>query len=361
MKSRTKRRSRTGTIVFYSIYFVLLAAVLSAAAVGLGQLWQFLSHYEASQIYHVTDAVEKQLNSGDRSLLYAAADPDISPYEDEEMLRRQIDERFPGDFSLRKNLRKSTKDVPVYTVMCGEDAVAFLTMKQSGKDALYDLALYSPDSVTGIVPVKNERVTLSYPTGATPFINGTALLPDEAISAEPIAEAEEFGEYLAEIPEMYSCTVDGLMFPPQVEFRDGSGNTLDAVQTGDSYSCPCPGASGEFADDAAEFAMEFSQMYSRYIANDAYFSSLSGYVPADTKLYHDLQTYEGQFYTYHTGYDFTEEKTLRVTQYSESCFAVRVSYVHNVYYGETYSYPADNTVFAVKTADGWRAVGLTMN
>ena len=58
MKTRTKRRSRTGTIVFYSIYFVLLAAVLSAAAVGLGQLWQFLSHYEASQIYHVTDAVE---------------------------------------------------------------------------------------------------------------------------------------------------------------------------------------------------------------------------------------------------------------------------------------------------------------
>ena len=160
---------------------------------------------------------------------------------------------------------------------------------------------------------------------------------------------------------MYSCTVDGLMFPPQVEFRDGSGNTLDAVQTGDSYACAYPEASGESADDAAEFAMEFSQMYSRYIANDAYFSSLSGYIPADTKLYHDLQTYEGQFYTYHTGYDFTEEKTLRVTQYSEDCFAVRVSYVHNVYYGETYSYPADNTVFAMKTADGWRAVGLTMN
>lgn len=240
MKSRTKRHSRTGTIVFYSIYFVLLAAVLSAAAVGLGQLWQFLSHYEASQIYHVTDAVEKQLNSGDRSLLYAAADPDISPYENEEMLRRQIDERFPGDFSLRKNLRKSTKDAPVYTVMCGEDAVAFLTMKQSGKDALYDLALYSPDSVTGIVPVKNKRVTLSYPTGATPFINGTALLPDEAISAEPIAEAEEFGEYLAEIPEMYSCTVDGLMFPPQVEFRDGAETPWTPCRPGIPTPAPAP-------------------------------------------------------------------------------------------------------------------------
>lgn len=358
----TKQRSRTGTVVFYSIYFVLLAAALSAAVIGLGQLWQFLSRYEASQVYHVTDAVEKQLNSGDHSFLYTAADPDISPYENEELLHRQIDERFTGDFSLKKNIKKSTKDAPVYTVMCGEDAVAFLTLKQSGKDELYDLALYSPDSITGISPVKNERVTLTYPTGITPYINGIALLPDAEISSEPIAEAGEFGEYLAPIPEMNTCTVNGLMYQPQVEFRDGAGNAITPEHTGDSYVCAFPEASGEAADEAAEFAMEFSQLYSRYIANDAYFSSLSGYIPEDTKLYSDLRTYEGQFYTYHTSYDFTEEKILRTTQYSDSCFAVRVSYVHNVYsYGETFSYPADNTIFAVRTDSGLRIVGLTMN
>ena len=38
--------------MFYSIYFVLLAAALSAAVVGLGKLWEFLQHYEACQIYH---------------------------------------------------------------------------------------------------------------------------------------------------------------------------------------------------------------------------------------------------------------------------------------------------------------------
>ena len=52
----------------------------------------------------------------------------------------------------------------------------------------------------------------------------------------------------------------------------------------------------------------------------------------------------------------------RVTQYSADFFAVRVSYVHNVYYGgETYSYPADNTIYAVNTESGWKAAGLTMN
>lgn len=362
MRSTTKQRSRTGTVVFYSIYFVLLAAVLSAAVIGLGQLWQFLSHYEASQIYHVTDALEEQLDSGDHSLLYAAADGDISPYENEEMLHRQIDERFTGDFSLRKNIKKSTKDAPVYTVMCGDDAVAFLTLKQSGKDALYDLALYSPDSITGISAVKNERVTLSYPDGITPYINGKALLSGTALSSEPIAEAEGFGEYLADIPETHTCTIDGLMYQPQVEFRDGSGNVMPMENTGNSYVCSYPAASGDLADEAAQFAMGFSQLYSRYIANDAYFSSLSGYIPEDSKLYSDLRTYEGQFYTYHTSYDFTEEKVVRTTQYSDSCFAVRVSYVHNVYsYGETFSYPADNTVLVVNTDAGMKVVALTMN
>lgn len=361
MSQRTK--SRRGTVVFYTIYFVLLAGALSAAAVGLGQLWQFLAHYESSQIYHVTDAVAEQLNSGDLSLLYAAADTDISPYEDENLLRRQIDERFTGEFSLKKNIKKSTAEVPVYTVMCGEDAVAFLTMKQSGKDRLYDLPLYSPAGITGISPVKNEKVTLTFPTGYTAYINGVELLPGTEFTSEPIAEAENFGEYLPQAPEMRTCTVSGLMYPPEVSVHDGSGNELPLERSDNGVTLfRYPDASGEAADRAAEFAMEFSQTYSKYIANDVWFSAVSPYIQQDTKLYGDLKTYEGQFYTYHTGYDFSEEKVVRTTQYSDTCFAVRVSYVHNVYsYGETFSYPADNTIFVVDTEEGLRAVGLVMN
>lgn len=363
MKKRpVKTRSQTGTVVFYVIYFVLLAAVLSAAVVGLGQLWQFLQHYEASQIYHVTDAIAAELNSGKLDLLYNASGADISPYENGELLKRQISERFTGEFSLKKNIKKSTKTAPVYTLMCGEDAVAFITLGQTGTDPLYGLEFYGAESITPIEPIRNERVKLTFPTGCTAELNGIALLPDTKYTSAPIAEAANFGDYLTDAPEMLTCTISGLMYPPTVTFRDSAGNEMAPDNSGNgAYSCGLPEAGGETAEDAARFALEFSELYSRYIANDAYFSSISGYIPPDTKLYHDLQTYEGQFYTYHTGYDFSEEKTLRITRYSESCYAVRVSYVHNVYYGETYSYPADNTVFAVNTADGWRAVGLTMN
>lgn len=359
----TKTRSRKGTIVFYVIYFVLLAAVLSVAVAGLGKLWEFLQRYEACQIYHVTDAAAQGLNSGDLTLLYAAAEGDISPYEDEEALHRQLRERFTGEFSFKKSIKESTKESPVYTMICAGEPMAYIGLTQTAQDSVYGFGIYSITRAYGISPEKNESVTVTVPTGCSVFLNGKPLTEYAKKSSEPVSGSENFGDYLADPPELTTYTVDGLMYQPEVEFTAADGGKLPAEKAQDgAYSCGLPVTDGAAAEEAEKFALEFSEMYSKYIANDLYFSSISGYIPEDVKLYGDLRTYEGQFYTYHTGYDFTEEKTVSVQQYSPECFAVRVSYVHNVYYGgETYSYPADNTIYAVSTANGWRAVGLTMN
>ena len=326
------RTRSTGTVVFYSIYFVLLAAALSAAVVGLGKLWEFLQHYEACQIYHTIDAVAEELNSGNLGLLYSGIEGDISPYEGEDAARRQLSERLTGEFTLKKNIKESTKENPVYTVLCGGEPAAFARLAQTGADELYGFEIYGVEQVYGVQLVQNENVRLSLPTGCTAKINGVELSSWSEHETAEIPEAAEFGEYLTSAP-----------------------------QNG-AYSCGLPVTDSAAAEQAKEFALEFSKLYSKYIANDVYFSSISGYIPQGTELYSNLSTYEGQFYTYHSGYDFTEEQVRRVTQYSADCFAVRVSYVHNVYYGgETYSYPADNTIYAVNTEAGWKAAGLTMN
>lgn len=129
-----ERTRSTGTVVFYSIYFVLLAAALSAAVVGLGKLWEFLQHYEACQIYHTIDAVAEELNSGNLGLLYSGIEGEISPYEGEGAARRQLSERFTGEFTLKKNIKESTKENPVYTVLCGGEPAAFARLAQTGAD-----------------------------------------------------------------------------------------------------------------------------------------------------------------------------------------------------------------------------------
>lgn len=169
------RTRSTGTVVFYSIYFVLLAAALSAAVVGLGKLWEFLQHYEACQIYHTIDAVAEELNSGNLGLLYSGIEGDISPYEGEGAARRQLSERLTGEFTLKKNIKESTKENPVYTVLCGGEPAAFARLAQTGADELYGFEIYGVEQVYGVQLVQNESVRLSLPTGCTAKINGVEL------------------------------------------------------------------------------------------------------------------------------------------------------------------------------------------
>ena len=184
------RTRSTGTVVFYSIYFVLLAAALSAAVVGLGKLWEFLQHYEACQVYHTIDAVAEELNSGKLDLLYSGIESDISPYEGEGAARRQLSERFTGEFTLKKNIKESTKENPVYTVLCGGEPAAFARLAQTGADELYGFEIYGVERVYGVQLVQNESVRLSLPTGCTAKINGVEL---SSWSEHETAEIPEAG------------------------------------------------------------------------------------------------------------------------------------------------------------------------
>ena len=221
---------------------------------------------------------------------------------------------FTGEFTLKKNIKESTKENPVYTVLCGGEPAAFARLAQTGADELYGFEIYGVERVYGVQLVQNESVRLSLPTGCTAKINGVELSSWSEHETAEIPEAAEFGEYLTSAPQMDSYAVTGLMYPPEVEFSDGSGKPLETLRDENgAYSCGLPLTDSAAAEQAKEFALEFSELYSKYIANDVYFSSISGYIPQDTELYSNLSTYEGQFYTYHSGYDFTEEQVRRVT------------------------------------------------
>ena len=288
------RTRSTGTVVFYSIYFVLLAAALSAAVVGLGKLWEFLQHYEACQIYHTIDAVAEELNSGNLGLLYSGIEGDISPYEGEGAARRQLSERLTGEFTLKKNIKESTKENPVYTVLCGGEPAAFARLAQTGADELYGFEIYGVEQVYGVQLVQNESVRLSLPTGCTAKINGVELSSWSEHETAEIPEAAEFGEYLTSAPQMDSYAVTGLMYPPEVEFSDCSGKPLETLRDENgAYRCGLPVTDSAAAEQAKEFALEFSELYSKYIANDVYFSSISGYIPQGTELYSNLSHLRG--------------------------------------------------------------------
>lgn len=207
------RTRSTGTVVFYSIYFVLLAAGAVGGSCGAGEAVGVPPALRGVPGLHTIDAVAEELNSGKLDLLYSGIESDISPYEGEGAARRQLSERFTGEFTLKKNIKESTKENPVYTVLCGGEPAAFARLAQTGADELYGFEIYGVERVYGVQLVQNESVRLSLPTGCTAKINGVELSSWSEHETAEIPEAAEFGEYLTSAPQMDSYAVTGLMYP----------------------------------------------------------------------------------------------------------------------------------------------------
>lgn len=363
-KKYNARRVKKGTAVFWFIYAVMLCLAVAAAVIMLSKLWDFIKGYEDSQIYHVTDRIMTELNSGDLSKIFDGLNAELSPYETREMFENQVKSRLDGEITCSKSAKESRRDRPVYLLKCGGEGFAYMSLKKSGTDEKYGFELYDFESVYGIEPEKNEYVRVSLPDNCSFKINGVSPVGETEEKSDGFKETKYFLDYIADVPEVNTYLIDGLMFPPEITFYDKNGGELqyDYDEENKSYSCSLPITDKELAGSAGEFALDFSHRYSKYIANDASFNEVARDIPPETELYTKLYDYEEFYYTWHTSYDLIDDKILSVTQYTDDCFAARVSYTHIVYYnGKEFVYPADNTVYMVRNGDGWIVPNIVMN
>lgn len=365
--SRIRYKTTKGTIVFRVIFFVLLAAAIITVAAILSWLWRFLESYEISQTYRVADAVVAELERGEYEKLFTGEEINMSPYETTDAYKAAAKAKITGELTYAKSARESRSERPVYVLKANGEGVAYLALELSETKTEFGFDMYKFGSIYGLEVPMNEQVTVTVPSNYTVYINGIAL-DDSAITAsEPIEEAANFGDFLdssVNTQAINTYTVTGLINKPTVTVTDGDGSEKTPLfdEARKQYVCELENSESDTAKSAEEYAVEFAHVYSKYIANDVYLSSISPYLIEGTKLCTDINEYEGQFYTWHSSYEFSGDETVSVHQYSDNCVAVRVKYVHTVYSGgEGHDFPADNTVFAVKTDDGWKTAALVMN
>ncbi len=363
-EKKNAKRIKKGTAVFWFIYALMLCAAIAVIVFSLSKFWDFIKGYEDSQIYHVTDKIMAEFNSGDLSKIYDGLDAELSPYETKEMFENQVKQRLDGEITCSKSAKESRRDRPVYLLKCGGEGFAYMSLKKSGADEKYGFELYGFESVYGIEPERNEYVRITLPDNCTFKINGVSPVGETETKTDVYKETKYFLDYITDTPAVKTFLIDGLMYPPDVTFYDKSGALLEYDFDGEtrSFSCELPITDKALAESAGEFALDFSHRYSKYIANDASFNEVARDIPPETELYTNLYEYEEFYYTWHTDYDLIDDKILSVTQYTDDCFAARVSYTHIVYYnGKEFVYPADNTVYMVRSGDGWIVPNIVMN
>lgn len=360
----TEQKTKTpiGKRVYYSIFFTLVGLLLTAIVLGLVKLWGFLTEYEQSQHYHVTDVILAEFNSGDYTKIFDAldAEAEISEYETQEMLHKQITERFNGEFTCAKSGKYSTEDAPAYMLKCGGENVAIIYLKKAAATAEYALDIFEFDRIAGIAPHKNESVTVTLPSTCTFTVNGIEPV-GELFLTERMPNAEKFGEFLNGEPVMRTYKFGGLMYPPEIRIFDESGKPLSVTSENGVYSAKLSITDPDKANEAAEYAYTFAKRYNEYVSNDIEFFDLSPHLLKGTTLYSNLRNFMAQYYGYHTGYEFRNKEIVSVTQYSDNCFEVSLKYQHVLFSYKEVAYDIAYTVYVVDTNNGWKTVDLMMN
>lgn len=355
-----KTKSSTGKRVYYSIYFTLVGLLVAAIVFGLVKLWGFLTEYEQSQHYHATDAVLAELNSGDYTKLVGGISEKISEYETEEMLRKQFAERFSGEFTCVKSGKYSTDNAPAFMLKCGGENIAVMHLKKSGTTADYALDTFAFDRISGVTVQKGESVCVTVPSNCTFTINGCDP-SGELFLTERMPNAQKFGEYIKGEPVMRTYKFGGLMNPPEIVILDENGKSLPVSCKNGVYSAALPITDSAKAENAADYAFEFSKRYNEFVSNDIGFTELSLYLVKGSALYSNLRDFMAQYYGYHTGYEFRNKEIVSVTQYSDNCFEVSLKYQHVLFSYEEVVYDIAYTVFVAETDSGWKTTDLIMN
>ena len=349
------RKITKGTKAFRITYFSLVFLIIAAIAAALIYLWNFLADYEAALPEKLADEFVWRLNSGVYDEIYQNITFEETVFESRETLENTVKSRLDGEFTYTKLQKESTEESPVYKIKCDGEQVAVLRLKQSGEKSGFGFPIYEQASVEPF-GLATHSVTVKALNTYSVSINGVKLNQSYIKEkSEPLPQAEFFHGYLENPPYYVTYEADGLLLAPEITVADGQGNPVS------------PDKSGVYAlteakdEELIQMGLDFSKLYTKFIANDASFNSVAAYIPKELPLYEDLYYYEGNFYSWHNDYDFSDEWAGELYYYGDNCISVRAKYNHTIYYTETTTFPVDNTVYFVNIDGEWKVTDVVMN
>lgn len=356
---RRRKRKSKGTIVFRVIFLTMLAASLAAVLFGLKVLWSFLEDYEQSLPEKAAENVISELRQGNIEALYQSAGFIPNEYEDDSAAREYVSSLLDGELSCSRNIKESSGGGLVYNIKCDGRTVCQLSLIKTGEKTEYGFELYEPGEFSEIsVPTKD--ITVTVPDSAQLYIRGKRVA-QEPVSSEEIPECEHFRGYIDKEVSIAHYKIEGFTELPEVSAVLSDNSELKCTRNGNEYNFSPE--SSDIPQELSELAVNASETYSKFISADAPFSAVAAFVPEDVPFYENIRDYESNFYTPHSDYDFLDVKVCEFQRYTESCAAVRVTYIQRIYagwYGD-FDFPTDNTVYLAEYGGKWLVTDIVMN
>lgn len=356
---RKKKPITKGTMIFYSVYALVIIAFFIGIAVVMNMLGDWLTRFEASQPETKSKEVFQQYFADpDWEQLYDLAGFQDSLFESKDSYAAYMENKV-GDKELTyiKTSAGLSGGHKYIVRLDGENLGTFTLQNDATKDT--DIPQWKLASVE-LFMAREADVTVRTQPGHTVSLNGIAM-SEAYIVATTHTVLDDYapdGYYGDRTVTYYT---DGLLMTPEIVITDENGNVLECAYNPDTntYYEVLP-KKPEISTSEYNAVLNATKSYAKYMigANGA---KLADHFNTSSDLYKFITGNELWFKGY-AGYSFSKETITEYHRYTDDMFSARIQITLNVERtnGTIKPFEMDHTFFVKKNAAGvWKVFKMT--
>ncbi len=358
-KKKKKKANRTITLIFYTVYFVMVAAALAGLFFLNGWLEDWLLTYEASRpTTRCQEVFEEYFADPDWAALYTKAGIADTPYEGAEAFSAMMTQKVGTQELSYVETSAGLSGGHKYLVKLGEETLGFFTLVDTAPQGAE-----IPDWQLGQVSLNHaypESVTIQKMDDVTIYVNGVALTDDHTIQIGTTAVEKYLADGLHG-PRIYTQYLDGLMREPTVTASDAQGNSVEVSYNAETDMYIVQTESNTISTEEYDRVVATAKTYALRMIEKASANELAKYFDANSQIYKTIVKIDPWMQEwFFSSYEWGQESVTGYYRHSDKLFSVHVDLTMHVTRtdGSVKEYIIDHSFFFEKKGNTWKCTNM---
>lgn len=359
-KKKKKKANQTISIIFYTFYFVLVAAGIAGILFLRSWLNDYLVTYEASQPTTKCEEIfQAHFADPDWKQLYAMAGLTDSDYEGSDAFASFMEDKVSGGQITYVETSAGLSGGHKYLLKLGDETLGYFTLVDQAPESAE-----VPDWQLGQVVLayaQGESVTIQKMGDITVYVNGIALTDEHTIQIGTTLAEEYLPEGL-QGPRIYTQYVDGLMVEPEITATDAEGNAVEVVYNEDQDLYIVQTEENTITDELYERVLATAKTYSLRMIEKASKQELGKYFDSKSETYKTIVGIDPWMQEwFFQSYEWGQEAITGYYRYSDKLFSVHVKLSMFVTRTDdtVKEYTVDHSFFFELQGNTWKCVTMT--
>ena len=358
-KKKLFRKPRGSTIVFYSIYVLLIAAFFIGINQLLDPLEDWLVRYEASQPEQKCQEIFDSLFSDpDWEKLYALAGIEDTTYEGSEAFVTYMEAKSAGKTFSYVETSAGLSGDHKYIIKLDGEIIGTFTLT-GGADSQTEIPQWEFGKLELNV-TRTKSVQIEKRPGYTVYINGVAL--DDSYTVRKISTGAD--KYLPAGLQGFHMEVQAisdLLVTPEVAVTDENGNPVTLTYNEESNLYTIPRVTMEMTEHEQGYVKNTLETFAKYMIKAASLGQLKNCCVPNSEVYTTISRIQRWMQSY-LKYEISPITYSNFYRYSDTLFSVRAAMTNSVTRqdGTVKDYEMDYTLFFTLDTNGkWLLCEMT--